>query len=81
MMKRWWAVLAVCVVARYYGRHVGFSELDDAEATGLITDEELAAIRRIDCGVGTDADARLILALADRLGVPPSDTELPPRND
>jgi hypothetical protein len=70
---------AVCVVARYYGRHVGFRELDDAEATGLISYLERDAIMSLDCAVGSDADARLILALADRLGVPHSDTELPPQ--
>jgi hypothetical protein len=69
----------ICVLARYYGHSVDSTLWDNAEATGLITDEELVAILRIDWGLGTDADASLILALADRLGVPHSDTELPPQ--
>jgi hypothetical protein len=67
------------VLARYYDRSVESGDLYLAEARGLISYLEREAIMSLDCAVGSDADARLILALADRLGVPHSDTELPPQ--
>src|SRR5580658_10360961 len=70
-----------CVLARYYDRSVESGDLYLAAASGLISYLEREAIMRLDGTVGIDADASLILALADRLGVPHSDTELPPRND
>jgi hypothetical protein len=72
---------AVCVLARYYKHSISSRYLRYALVVDMITKDEFEAIYRADGQSATQRDARLILALADRLGVPHSDTELPPQEE